>query len=276
MLEFSNLYFEVDPQIGARIITFAIKGENILTGPSVNPENYGSTFWTSPQSDWEWPPIAVIDSEPYTARLEGNTIVMTSDVSAQLGVSITKTFSADLGKRAIVLNYRINNESSEPVTYAPWEISRVPSGGVVFYPTGEGDYNSGSFNLPEITAMNGITWVQYNPQTAPNAQKLYANGSYGWLASLTDRTLLIKSFPAISIEQQAPGEGEIEVYFNTPDSYIEVEPQGAYTEVPPGESLSWTVRWYLRKLPPRISADIGNEKLIRFVNRILGISEEIS
>jgi len=269
VLEFGDLYFAVDPKIGARITTFAIDGENILTGPSVNPDNYGSTFWTSPQSDWHWPPIAAIDNQPYTATVDGQTIVMTSAVSSELGVSVTKKFSADLAERAIILNYTINNESDKSVTYAPWEISRVPAEGVVFYPTGEEIYGSGSFKLPAVTEHNDVTWVQYDDQTAPEGQKLYADGSDGWLASLTDRKLFIKSFPDIPPDRQAPGEGEIEIYFNGPDTYAEVEPQGPYSEIMPGASLSWTVKWHLKKLPRWIPAKVGSQKLIRFVERVL-------
>ncbi len=64
ILEFNHIYFEVNAQIGGRITTFSLDGKNVLTGPSVNPDNYGSTFWTSPQSDWDWPPIPEIDNLP--------------------------------------------------------------------------------------------------------------------------------------------------------------------------------------------------------------------
>jgi len=51
-------------------------------------------------------------------------------------------------------------------------------------------------------------------------------------------------------EQAAPGEAEIQVYVNQGKTYIEIESQGAYTALAPGESLSWTVRWYLKSVDP--------------------------
>ena len=267
ILEFNHIYFEVNAQIGGRITTFSLDGKNVLTGPSVNPDNYGSTFWTSPQSDWDWPPIPEIDNLPYEGTVEGDTIILQGQVSPELGVSITKEFSPDLANDAIVLHYSINNESAESVTYAPWEISRVgATDALVFYPTGEGGYDSGPFDLPKITEARGITWVQYHRELSKD-QKLFADGSEGWLASLTDRQLFIRSFVDIPPEEHAPGEGEIEIYFNGPTTYVEVEPQGPYQEILPGESLSWTVTWYLRNLPPKIPAKVGSKKLIKFVQR---------
>jgi|GEM_PF-6820183 len=94
---------------------------------------------------------------------------------------------------------RKKNESDKSVTYAPWEISRVPAEGVVSYPTGSGIYGSGSCKSPTVTERNDFTWGQYDEQTAPESQKLYADASDGWLASLTDRKLFVKSFPDIAI-----------------------------------------------------------------------------
>src|SRR5262249_30269718 len=61
-LDFGDLSFEVDPQIGGRVTTFALASVNLLTGPDVNPDNWGSSFWTSPQSVWNWPPPPQIDN----------------------------------------------------------------------------------------------------------------------------------------------------------------------------------------------------------------------
>jgi len=54
-----------------RITSFLVDGRNFLTDDKVDSLNWGSTFWPSPQSDWDWPPPAAIDNEPYTVTLEG-------------------------------------------------------------------------------------------------------------------------------------------------------------------------------------------------------------
>ena len=49
---FGETVFQVDAGLGARITCFSLAGQNILTGPDVNPLNYGATFWTSWQTSW--------------------------------------------------------------------------------------------------------------------------------------------------------------------------------------------------------------------------------
>ena len=43
--------------------------------------------------------------------------------------------------------------------------------------------------------------------------------------------------------EPAPDEAEVQVYVNRGKTYIELESQGAYTSLKPGETLSWAVRW---------------------------------
>jgi hypothetical protein len=56
---------------------------------------------------------------------------------------------------------------------------------------------------------------------------------------------MTKRFQDIAQEEAAPGEAEIQVYIDARKSFVEIEAQGPYTELQPGEKLDWTVRWYL-------------------------------
>ena len=69
---------------------------------------------------------------------------------------------------------------------------------------------------------------------------------HGWLAYCANGLLLVKKFQDLKQGEPAPGEAEIQVYVNRGKSYIELESQGAYTELQPGAELQWTVRWYLQ------------------------------
>ena len=77
----------------------------------------------------------------------------------------------------------------------------------------------------------------------------------GWLAYLNKEKglLLVKQFVDLVAGQPAPDEAEIQVYVNRGKTYIELESQGAYTTLQPGEELSWTVRWYLQPSTPASS-----------------------
>ena len=59
---------------------------------------------------------------------------------------------------------------------------------------------------------------------------------------------LTKKFQDLKPGEAAPGEAEIQVYVNRGKTYIELESQGAYTLLQPGEQLHWPVRWYLTQV----------------------------
>jgi hypothetical protein len=95
-----------------------------------------------------------------------------------------------------------------------------------------------------VTDAGGDLWYAFAPVTTYS--KANADGT-GWLAHVTpDRLLYLLAFPDIQPADAAPGEAEIEVF--TSGAYVELETQGALTTVAPGASLTWTVRWQLRRL----------------------------
>jgi hypothetical protein len=79
--------------------------------------------------------------------------------------------------------------------------------------------------------------------------KFHADGQRGYLAHLVGRTLLLKLFKDTTPEEQAPGEGECELYANDDGSYVEIEVQGAFEEVNPGSRSTFSVRTVACELP---------------------------
>lgn len=129
-LRMGRIKMVIDGAVGARIIEFSYDGTNVLTGPAVNPTNYGSTFWTSPQSTWNWPPVAAIDNSSYSGSADSasNSIQLVSGVASVGGAQITvkKRFVAVPASGAIDVTYTLTNApSSVTLAAAPWEISRV-------------------------------------------------------------------------------------------------------------------------------------------------------
>jgi hypothetical protein len=262
-LKFDDVYFEVDPKVGGRVTSFSIGGFDVLSGSDVDADSYGSTFWTSPQSDWGWPPPKELDRSPYSLVAEGDTLTLTGAANLALGVRVTKQFSADRVRGAIVLKYAIHNLSDTPKRYAPWEVSRVHSRGLTFFPTGP--MSTGP--LP-VERLGVGTWFAHDPAVLDEVgQKSFADGMHGFLAHTARGLLYIKSFADVPPELRAPGEAEIEIYAN--NRYVEVEVQGPYTVIDPGASVSWTVRWYLRRLPSSIVAFPGNPELLAFAASVV-------
>lgn len=275
VLEFGDLYFEVNAAVGARVIDFHLKGAtnstNLLTGASINAINYGSTFWPSPQT-WMWPPtdsIAEINDGEYTATVVSPSVTMVGSTNANTGLSITKKFTADLAKSAVVIDYTMTVNAAGK-SYAPWEITRVFKRGITFYPTGtQPGVPGGSFPIIPTTTGAGCTWFDAADATSAD-QKIHADGGPGgWLAHVDGDVLLVKKFGDIPVSQQAPDEGEIEIYVSGTQNYIEIEQQGPYGPIAMGESKTWTVTWYARKLPPGLTATVGNQMLVDYVSSLI-------
>ena len=263
-LDLGDLSFEVDPQIGGRVTTFALATVNLLTGPDVNVDNWGSTFWTSPQSVWNWPPPPQIDNQPYAVNASATALVLTGTTSPAIGVNVTKTFSLDRAAGAVRIDYGVTNQSQMQVRLAPWEVTRVVSRGLTFFPTGTRSMISAGGTLP-TTNSGGVTWFAYDAATILADSKLYADGAEGWLAHVAQGLVFIKRFVDVPANMQAPGEGDVELFTNLAHTYIELEDQGSYATLAPQSSTSWTVTWYLKRLPADIAATTGNAALVQFV-----------
>ena len=251
----------VDPARGGKILSLKYQEQEVLS-QSRFPESFGSTFWTSPQKEWNWPPVAEFDKQPYeVVQCADGRLTISSPVSERLGMSVGKDFAIDASNHAFVITYSIRNEGTEARSVAPWEITRVTNtGGLIFFAPTDSIWPAG---LMDFQFSDGVAW--YETDEAPRNRKVNADGS-GWLAYCADGLLLVKKFQDLQPEQPAPGEAEVQVYVNRGKTYIELESQGAYTLLQTGESLSWTVRWYL--LP--VDKNLSRSELLQ---RVSGIND---
>jgi hypothetical protein len=213
------------------------------------PNSFGSTFWTSPQSEWNWPPVAEYDRKAFKAEVNGNVLVLTGEKSERFGYRVRKEFTADAKNNSISIKYTIINESGETRKVAPWEISRVPNGGILF------------FDAKEATPANNMKGMDFKfeqkaawftlDQDKEN-RKINADGK-GWLAFSDNGLLFVKKFQDLKAGEEAPAEAEIQIFANPGKTFVEIEEQGAYTTLAAGEELDWTVTWYL------VAHDLKNE-----------------
>ena len=250
----------VDAAKGAKILSFQYKGKEVLS-QNQRPNAFGSTFWTSPQVEWNWPPVPEYDSRPYTAVQRNGALILTGQTSEKFKYHITKEFKADPADGAIVVTYSITNDAAVERKVAPWEISRVDNGGVIFF-----DAPSESITpqgLMPFSFEYGATWYQCDEARAN--RKINADGA-GWYAYANNGLLFIKCFPDLSPTCPAPKEAEIQVYVNAGKTYIELEAQGRYTSLKPGESLNWTARWYLL---PQDTDNVPSQALIDLVKTVV-------
>ena len=244
----------VDAAHGAKILSFKLGDKEVIAqNPAAvqaneegqprrrwfNPNSYGSTFWTSPQAEWNWPPVAEYDSMPYEAETAADAIVLTGQVS-RFGYRVRKAISADPADGAFIITYSIINESGETRKVAPWAITRVPNGGYLEFDAKAEDVSP--LDLMKVSFGEGPAKLEID--VANQNRKINVDGK-GWLKFHDNGLVLTQKFPDITPEAAAPGEAEIQVYIDARKSFVEIEAQGPYTELQPGEKLDWTVRWYL-------------------------------
>ena len=248
---------------GGRILSFKHGNQEFITQPAEH-ENFGSTLWTAPQSDWGWPPFDVLDNQEYDVEKYADSLKMTSKPDPKSGFQMIKTWKV-VGKQHIQIEYRIKNITDKDRSVGPWEVTRVPCGGLAFFPSGECGKVPASDLKPDLQ-KEGIHWISIDKNPASANRKLFASAKDGWLAYALNGVLFIKQFPDTKPENYAPQQGEVEIYVNKEKSYTELENHGGYQVLKPDESLRYQVNWYLVPIPESTSITIGNQSLIELVN----------
>ena len=158
---------------GGKILSFRYGNQEAISQLKW-PNAFGSTFWTSPQKEWYWPPIPEYDKLPYTVKQENSSLVMTSQISPTQQYQITKQFSADPTDDAVIVSYTITNKSPLTRQVAPWEITRVinDGNGLIFFDADlSGITPAGLMNFK---AADGAVW--YQPDVADQNRKINAVG----------------------------------------------------------------------------------------------------
>jgi len=267
-IKINNTALEIDPNAGGRISALKLNGKNFFTGPEVHPDYWGSTLWPSPQKEWGGTPPPELDNQPYSVEIYNKKIKMISRKDSKFGYIFSKEISRDRKNNAFIIKYTITNHADQVRNVAPWEVTRVHTKGFAFYPKGTGERRGNMANLAED--KDGITWFLYQEDKIPvKHNKFFADGSEGWIAQVNEDVIFIKKFPDISAEKAAPAESEIEVYANPWKSYVEIEQQGAYGNLKPGDSLNWEVNWFIRKIPTTIKPEAGSAALVSYVRKIV-------
>ena len=201
----------------------------------------------------------MIDNAPYTTGgISGTHVVLSGPTDTSIGVSMGKDYSADATSGWMKIAYTINATKAQRA--APWEVSRVPRGGIVFFPVPS---SSAVIAGPlTITQSGGIVWFNDAPMTAtsPAGDKLYADGS-GWTAYVVGGNLFLKRFTDQPASAQPAMEGEIDVYPGA--GFLEFEVQGPYTQIAAGGSLPWSIEWRVVKVPTSVSIAVGSTALRR-------------
>jgi len=269
---------QVNPAHGARIVSYTYDGVEILhPEPTHGLEDMvGSTCWISPQALWGWPPPVDADQGNYDATLDGDKLVLTGPVATTGGndpfpFQIVKTIWGNSDNSSITIRYQIYNRDAIARSFAAWEVMRVPPSGLTFFPTDGPVFGD---MAPAFELIDGIAWWDFDSNNE-FVKKAYADGKDGWMAHVTkDGIIHIKQFEDTPSNFPVDANGtplqmEMEFWANEQKNYLELEKQGEYKEILPGEYAELTMKWYLQKLPDTIEKKLGNGKLNDFVQKVL-------
>ncbi|MEY4588139.1 MAG: hypothetical protein RL497_215 [Pseudomonadota bacterium] len=270
MLRLQNgpLGFAVDAACGGRITEFSHQGKNSLyTGQPT----WGSTYWPSPQSSWGWPPPAALDANPYSiVKQSPAELIIKSSICPQTHLHVQKRFfNRGAG---IAVEYTHTNHSPGALSLAPWEITRVGGGVTLFL----GKSTPQAQSTLAMSHDGACWWCEYQvKQQKGEHQKAFISGSEGWLANVFEGLVLLKRFAKVPTKNEAPGEAEIEIYAHgdAAQPYIEVEQQGIYQTLAPGQSAVWTVQWDLLPAPETLLKPLQPAKLAAWIQATINAFE---
>ena len=266
VIKAGNVTMTVSAKEGGKIMSYKYDDKEMLSQLRMQNQ-YGSTFWTSPQKEWNWPPVTEFDRSAYTdetdAAKRSQSLVLTSQVARKLPFQIQKQYTPDPKGKFIKVAYTIIKKGDAERKVAPWEISRVVADekGLIFFDAPVESITPAG--LIPFKGEAGASW--YNFETGAQNRKINADGK-GWLAYAANGLLMIKKFDDLTPSQPAPDEAEIQVYVNQGKTYIELESQGEYKTLAPGESLTWVVDWYL--IPLKDEA-VPSKKLLDLVRKTI-------
>jgi hypothetical protein len=268
-ININNIFVTIDAKVGARIISLEVDGRELLSSKKVNPHFYGSTLWLAPEGKWKGQ--GVLDNGNYkVVYFNGTDLTLESKRDTLRGFIFSKQFQGIADDTSILIKYTISNISKDVQEVAPWEVTRVPTGGLAFTPkanpTDIPEPNQ-SYPLLKIIDSLGFIWYPFD-SSGQSPQKMFMNGE-GWIAYVNNGMLFIKKFPIIKPDQAAPGEKNVEMYVNKEKSYIELENQGVYEKLLPNNSLIYQVKWYARKLPNGIIVQPDDTNLIHYIRTIV-------
>ena len=118
VLKCGNVSMTIDASKGGKILSYKYGDQEVISQLKW-PESFGSTFWTSPQKEWYWPPVPEYDKKAYQVEEKDGVLTMTSEVNEKLKFRIRKAFAVDEPNQAIAITYSIINVSDETRKVAP-------------------------------------------------------------------------------------------------------------------------------------------------------------
>ncbi len=229
---------------------------------------HGHVVWLSPQSLWWsqqtvnasrrerkaiWPPDPYLDRGAYrVTERDATSVTLVSPESPVSGVCLTKRYQLhDDG--SVALSYTLRNIRNEPVSWGLWSNTRVAGTQYAYVPVTEtGLCPRVEGHLP-LRQREGFVYLDA-ATSVPDGQddvsgKLFLQPRAGVVATFGRGHCFLKAAPLPAPGEVHPDHEFVEIYQRLHrrenDSLLELEMQGVYRTLKPGESLSFSETWRL-------------------------------
>jgi hypothetical protein len=211
-----------------------------------------------------------VDGGALKAELEGSSLLLRS-----ANGNASKRFRLDPPRRSVEITLTARNASANLGHMSIPDFHRVPSaGGLTFFPGKQltlplnahpllGDVSARPLSLDVRQSM---VWFPHDQNKTTSLGEAYCDASEGWIATVNDGLLLVKAF------DESTSRVVIEAAYDSVakrHTFIEISEQAQMLDVPAGATITRTVRFFLRKLPPDIAPKPGNQELVGFVRGVI-------
>ncbi len=253
------------PQLGGRVLEYSLGGKN-----AIFVSNFDMAV-DEPTEAWKWDPSGgrfdigpemivpkrdVLFRGIWQSELVAPLhIRLTSEDCPNTGVRLERDFQLSSRDSQLIVTQRIINVSDQTVRYCHWSRTLAKGAGIVLvplsptrrFPNGYVRYDSGLINTKPVDTNVRVRDGFVELLGPPLSPKLGMDSMRGWLAhQQTSGLLFIKKFPthpdrayaevaALTISTWTAPRGEA----------VELEPIGPTEVIAPGESASFTERWWL-------------------------------
>jgi len=207
----------------------------------------GDKTWPAPQSAWNWPPPDVFDQVALEARVEGNSVLLTSPVSERFGIVTERRIRLAPNTADLTIETTYRKVAGDPVEVGVWVITQLKDPERVFFrasrdPKFEGGWSRQWKAPPELVRVEeGLVSMRREPK-----------GSYK-IGNDSKEILWVGSKEVLRIAVEAGDVGtpadegcRVELYTNGGEAdYVELETLGRLSRMQVGDVQRATNRYLL-------------------------------
>ncbi len=210
----------------------------------------GHRLWTSPEA---MPRSFFPDNAPVSYKVEGNTLTLVGEEQCWVGLAPKMEITMDEKDAKVTVVHTVQNIGAWPITFAPWAISVMASGGTLYLPQNTKDCGRLHNRTLTFWSYTDVTDARFSlgkstirlaqSKEAATSFKLGISCERGCGAYVNDGTMFVKTY--VHDQNAAYPDGGVSLEAYTDADMLEFETLAPLSEVAPGEAATHAETWYL-------------------------------